>query len=104
MGLMMEISLNSMQAWLDQAWSRRSSSLNAASGFKMSYVVHLNAPNEIRVRRRYLLPQRHCCLIVHIAWHKRNPSHLLPPGCGVQLKYLECVGFIQEINEPCRAT
>lgn len=46
MGLMIEISLNSRQAWLDQAWSRRSSSLNAAAGFQMSCIVHLNAPNE----------------------------------------------------------
>lgn len=45
-GLMIEISLNSGPAWSDQAWSRRSSSLNAASGFQTSCVVHLNTPNE----------------------------------------------------------
>lgn len=57
----------------------------------MSYIVHLNAPNEDpqRVRRRYLSPQRRRCLIVHVAWHERNPSNLRPPGYGIQLKYLQ---------------
>lgn len=101
MGLMIEISLNSRQAWSDQAWSRRSSSLNAASGFQMSCIVHLNAPNEdpYRVRRCYLLPQRHRCLIVHVAWHERNPSNLLPPGCSIQLKYFKTLCVIYSGNK-----
>lgn len=100
-GLMAEISLNSRRVCSDQTWSRRSSSLNAASGFQMSCIVHLNAPNEDPSggRRCYLLPQRYRCLIVHVAWHEGNPSNLLPPGFGTQLKYFTTLFVIYSGNK-----